>query len=95
MTRVDLKPAELAFLQITFDLARDRPRAVLTRGADHSRTNDRGQTALGAAVFRRSTEGVRALIDARADPDVGSPSAPDVAVFFKLPEMAALLERSA
>jgi hypothetical protein len=46
-------------------------------------------------VFRRSTEGVRALIDARADPDVGSPSAPDVAVFFKLPEMAALLERSA
>jgi len=132
VTRVDLEPAELAFLQETFDLARDGRlpelverldlgvpvdltngvgdtlltlaayhdqvdlvRALLSRGADHSRTNDRGQTALGAAVFRRSTAGVRTLLDAGADPHVGSPSARAVAVFFELPEMAALLERSA
>lgn len=129
---MDLTPDELAFLQDTFDLARDGHvtelierldrgvpvdltnsggdtlltlaayhdhvdlvRDLLARGADHSRSNDRGQTALGAAVFRRSTGGVRALVAAGADPDVGSPSAREVAVFFELPEMAALLQPSA
>jgi ankyrin repeat protein len=29
-------------------------RALLDRGADHGRVDDRGQTALGAAVFRQS-----------------------------------------
>jgi len=65
---------------------------LLALGADHSRVNDRGQTALGAAVFRRSADGVRALLAAGADPDVGSPSAREVAVFFELPEMSALLD---
>ena len=30
--------------------------ALLDRGADHSRANDRGQTALAAAVFRQSAD---------------------------------------
>ena len=126
---MDLTPDELAFLQDTFELAReghtadlvmrldkgvpvnltndkgdtlltlsayhdhvDAVRVLLARGADHARTNDRGQTALGAAVFRRSHDGVRALLDGGADPATGSPSALEVAVFFELPEMTALLE---
>jgi ankyrin repeat protein len=126
---VDLTPDELAFLQQTFELAReghtddlvlrldkgvpvnltndkgdtlltlaayhdhvDTVQALLGRGADHSCANDRGQTALGAAVFRRSHDGVRALLEGGADPAVGSPSALEVAAFFELPEMTALLE---
>ena len=66
--------------------------ALLARGADHGRVNDRGQTALGSAVFRRSAGIVRALLAAGADPDAGRPSAVELAVFFDLPEMLALLE---
>jgi uncharacterized protein len=67
-------------------------RVLLERGADHARVNDRGQTALGAAVFRRSTESVRALLAAGADPDHGGRSAREVATFFELDEMSALLD---
>ena len=67
-------------------------RALLARGADHARTNDRGQTALGSAAFRNAAGVVTALLDAGADPDLGSPSAVELAVFFDLPEMLALLQ---
>jgi uncharacterized protein len=66
-------------------------RALLDRGADPARVNDRGQTALGAAVFRRSAESVQALLAAGADPDGGGRTAAEIAEFFELPEMAALL----
>ncbi len=69
----------------------DTVRALLDRGADTARVNDRGQTALGAAVFRRSERSVRYLLDAGADPALGPRSALDVARFFDLPEMLALL----
>lgn len=65
--------------------------ALLARGADTGRQNDRGQTALGAAVFRRSEPIVRALLSAGADPRQGSPSAVEIAQFFELEEMAQLL----
>ena len=68
--------------------------ALLARGADHSRANDRGQTALAAAVFRQSTEIVSMLMDAGADPDTGGPSARATAIFFELPAMTELLDRS-
>jgi ankyrin repeat protein len=64
---------------------------LLARGADTARLNDRGQTALGAAVFRRCEPIVRALLAAGADPALGSPSAMEIAAFFDLPEMATLL----
>ena len=66
-------------------------RALLDLGADTERVNDRGQTALGAAVFRQSTEIVESLLAAGADPRAGPRSAIDVATFFELPAMLALL----
>jgi ankyrin repeat protein len=69
-------------------------RALLERGADPERINDRGQTALGAAVFRKSTEIVQALLAAGADPAAGGRSAIEIAEFFELPEMLALLRRA-
>jgi ankyrin repeat protein len=66
---------------------------LLARGADHGRVDDRGQTALGCAVFRQDEASVRALLDAGADPDAGPRSARQVAQFFGLAEMARLLAR--
>ncbi len=65
--------------------------ALLARGADTGRVNDRGQTALGAAVFRRNGEAVEALLAAGADPHAGSPSAVELARFFELDEMLAVV----
>lgn len=64
---------------------------LLEHGADTSRINDRGQTALGAAVFRQSTDSVRAMLAVGADPELGGPSAVEVARFFDLPAMLELL----
>ena len=69
----------------------DTVRMLLERGADPDRVNDRGQTALGAAVFRRSAESVTLLLDHGADPQAGERSAVEIATFFELDEMAALL----
>ncbi len=69
----------------------DTVRTLLELGADPDRVNDRGQTALGAAVFRRSAESVRHLLDHGADPHAGGRSAVEIASFFGLDEMAALL----
>jgi hypothetical protein len=65
---------------------------LIERGADHSRVNDRGQTALAAAVFRQNAETVNILLTGGADPNAGGPSALEMAKFFNLPEMQALLE---
>jgi hypothetical protein len=64
---------------------------LLEHGADPARVNDRGQTALAAAVFRKNADSVRTLLAAGAEPAAGSPSAVETAAFFDLPEMAALL----
>lgn len=69
----------------------DTVRMLLAHGADTERVNDRGQTALGAAVFRRSAEIVTDLLAAGADPDGGERSARELAAFFELSEMADLL----
>jgi uncharacterized protein len=66
-------------------------RMLVGRGADPDRVNDRGQTALGAAVFRRSEASVRLLLDHGASVHAGVRSAAQIAAFFELDEMAALL----
>jgi hypothetical protein len=66
-------------------------RMLLERGADPDRVNDRGQTALGTAVFRQSTASVELLLDHGADVHAGGRSAAQIAAFFNLDEMAALL----
>lgn len=66
-------------------------RMLLEHGADPDRVNDRGQTALGAAVFRQSTASVELLLDHGADAHAGGRSAAEIAAFFGLNEMAALL----
>jgi ankyrin repeat protein len=73
----------------------DAVRVLLDRKADADRVNDNGQTALGSAVVRRSAEIVTMLLDAGADPAAGERSAADVARFFKLDDMVALLESRA
>lgn len=65
--------------------------ALLARGADTERVNDRGQTALGAAVFRSATPIVQALLSAGADPAGGGRTPLQIAEFFQLPEMTDLL----
>jgi len=70
----------------------DTVSALLERGADPDRVNDRGQSALAAAVFRRSGDAAVSLLRAGADPASGGRSALDVAAFFDLPEMTALLQ---
>ncbi len=69
--------------------------ALLQRGADPNRINDRGQTALGAAVFRRAADIATVLLAAGADPEAGGRSARDIARFFSLAEMTALLDAEA
>ncbi|MEJ7706218.1 MAG: ankyrin repeat domain-containing protein [Nocardioidaceae bacterium] len=68
--------------------------ALVGRGGDHNRVNDCGQTALAAAVFRQSHEVVERLLAAGADSALGPQSALDIARFFQLTEMLALLTRS-
>jgi ankyrin repeat protein len=67
--------------------------ALIDCGADHSRVNDRGQTALAAAVFRQDKEIVTTLLGAGAEPEHGPKSAVAIAELFGLAEMLALLRR--
>lgn len=69
----------------------DTVRMLIEHGADVDRVNDRGQTALGAAVFRQSTVSVGLLLQHGADVHAGGRSAAQIAAFFELDEMGALL----
>ena len=72
----------------------DTVEMLLEHGADSARVNDRGQTALAAATFRRHVPIVTVLLAAGADPDAGERSARQIATFFGLADMAALLATS-
>jgi ankyrin repeat protein len=70
----------------------DTVRALLARGADPDLANDRGQTPLAGAVFKKEREVVKALLEAGADPYAGRPSAIETARMFGDPEIIDLLE---
>ena len=59
--------------------------ALLARGANPDRVNDRGQTPLAGAVFKKCAPVVTLLRGAGADPDLGTPSARETAHFFDIP----------
>jgi ankyrin repeat protein len=57
-------------------------KALLSRGADPNRLNDLGQSIVAGAVFKAHTDIVRALMEARADPRLGTPNAMQTAHMF-------------
>lgn len=67
-------------------------RALGERGADPDLANDRGQTPLAGAVFKKEPEVVRVLLELGADRYAGTPSAVDTARMFGDDEIVALME---
>jgi uncharacterized protein len=62
--------------------------ALIARGADVDRHNNRGQTPLAGAVFKNDRTVIELLLSADADPLAGSPSALETARFFERRELA-------
>jgi uncharacterized protein len=62
--------------------------ALIARGADVDRHNNRGQTPLAGAVFKNDTTVMELLLSADADPLAGSPSALETARYFEREELA-------
>ena len=62
--------------------------ALIARGADVDRHNNRGQTPLAGAVFKNDTTIIELLLSVDADPHSGSPSALETARFFEREELA-------
>jgi uncharacterized protein len=62
--------------------------ALIARGADVDRHNNRGQTPLAGAVFKNDTTIIELLLSVDADPLAGSPSALETARFFERKELA-------
>jgi ankyrin repeat protein len=62
--------------------------ALIARGADVNRHNNRGQTPLAGAVFNNDTTIIELLLRADADPLAGSPSALETARFFGKEQLA-------
>ena len=56
--------------------------ALIARGADVDRHNNRGQTPLAGAVFKNDTTIIELLLSDDADPLAGSPSALETARFL-------------
>lgn len=52
------------------------------KGADVNALNDAGQSPLAGAIFKGESEMVKALVELKADPRVGHPTAVDSAKMF-------------
>ena len=60
---------------------------LLAHGANPNTLNDRGQSPLAGAVFKNESDVVETLLAGGADPDLGTPSAAEAMVLFKLPDV--------
>ena len=65
---------------------------LLRRGADTSVVNAMGQTAISCAVFRDNEPILRLLLEAEADPGLGTHSGVAIADQFGLPRMREVIE---
>ncbi|WP_205683933.1 ankyrin repeat domain-containing protein [Cryobacterium aureum] len=65
---------------------------LLRRGADASVVNAMGQTAISCAVFRNNETILRLLLEADADPRLGTHSGVAIADQFGLPRMREIIE---
>jgi ankyrin repeat protein len=61
----------------------DLAKSLLARNADPNRLNDRGQSIIAGAVFKQHDNIVRILLDAGADPRLGTPNAIQSAYMFR------------
>lgn len=68
---------------------------LAARGADVNKLNDRGQSPLAGAIFKKEEAVIEALIEAGASPTAGTPSAVDTATLFGQSELAARLAQLA
>lgn len=68
---------------------------LAARGADVNKLNDRGQSPLAGAIFKKEEAVIEALIEAGASPTAGTPSAIDTATLFGQSELAARLAQLA
>lgn len=62
-------------------------RELARRGADVDALNDQGQAPLAGAVFKGEDDVVAALLEHRADPDAGQPTARETAQLFGRPDL--------
>ncbi|MGZ7497179.1 ankyrin repeat domain-containing protein [Corynebacterium sp. ZY180755] len=68
---------------------------LAARGADVNKLNDRGQSPLAGAIFKKEEAVIEALIEAGASPTAGTPSAVDTATLFGQSELAERLSQLA
>jgi ankyrin repeat protein len=57
-------------------------RMLAQKGADINALNDAGQSPLAGAIFKGEAEMVKVLVELKADPRVGHPTAVDSAKMF-------------
>lgn len=60
----------------------DAVRVLIARDALVDALNDRGQSPLAGAIFKGEDDVARVLLEAGADPDLGSPTARETAAMF-------------
>ena len=65
-------------------------KALLARGADPNRLNDRGQSMLAGATFKAHDDVVRVLTEGGSDINLGTPSAVETAKMFRRTEVLKL-----
>ncbi|KAL2210801.1 hypothetical protein CC79DRAFT_1331198 [Sarocladium strictum] len=56
---------------------------LIQHGADPNRLNDRGQSPLAGAVFKKEDAVIDTLLEGGADPDYGQPSAMECVAMFR------------